>query len=131
MLIRDYTIIAQPTSLSLLFCKFCYIFSHGGNTSIINYNFLRGTVNLKKFLALMLVLIVMLSTCAFAASETYIMREKDGFVGVFLENDSNNPLYMTDIVVLSLPEADREMLKEGIRVDGAEALREMLEDFGS
>jgi ribosomal protein L7/L12 len=38
---------------------------------------------------------------------------------------------MTDIVVLSLPEADREMLKEGIRVDGAEALREMLEDFGS
>jgi len=85
---------------------------------------------LKKFLALVSALI-MLSTCAFAAAEAYIMRDKDGYVGVFLEGDANNPIYMTDIVVLSLPEADREMLKEGIRVSGEEALREMLEDFGS
>ena len=87
---------------------------------------------MKKFLAFVMAAF-MLAGCAFAASdsEIYIMREKDGYVGVFTEGDAENPIFMTDIVVLSLPEADREMLKEGIMVKGEEELRGILEDFGS
>lgn len=87
-------------------------------------------VNLKKFLALVSVLLL-LSTGALAASDSYVLLEIDGLVGVFLESDTDNPKYVTDIVVLSLPSGDREMLSEGIRVDGEEALREILEDLGS
>ena len=86
---------------------------------------------MKKFLAFVSALILLSTGSALALAETYVMLEKDGMVGVFLETDTKNPVYMTDIVVLSLPEADREMLQEGIRVSGEEAVRELVEDFGS
>lgn len=85
---------------------------------------------MKKILALVSVLLL-LSTGALAASDSYVLLEIDGLVGVFLESDTDNPKYVTDIVVLSLPSGDREMLSGGIRVDGEEALREILEDLGS
>ena len=74
-------------------------------------------VNLKKFLALVSALIL-LSTGALAASDSYVLLEREGLVGVFMESDTENPKYMTDIVVLSLPAEDREMLSEGIKING-------------
>lgn len=91
---------------------------------------MREMVNLKKFLALVLALLS-LSTGALAASDSYVLLEREGLVGVFTESDTENPKYMTDIVVLSLPSEDRDMLSEGIKVGGEEALREILEDLGS
>ena len=87
-------------------------------------------VNLKKFLALVSALIL-LSTGALAASDSYVLLEREGLVGVFMESDTENPKYMTDIVVLSLPTEDREMLSEGIKINDEEALYEILEDLGS
>lgn len=85
---------------------------------------------MKKFLALVSALIL-LSTGALAASDSYVLLEREGLVGVFMESDTENPKYMTDIVVLSLPTEDREMLSEGIKINGEDALYEILEDLGS
>jgi len=91
---------------------------------------LKGTVNLKKILAFILTAFL-LSTSAFAVMDTYVLLERDGIVAVFKGTNTDTPEFLTDIVVLSLPAADREMLKTGIRIEGEPELYSILEDLGS
>jgi hypothetical protein len=73
----------------------------------------------------------MLSTSAFAAEQIYILMERDGLLNVFEVTDLNNPAIMTNIAISLLPVSDQKQLKEGIRVEGDDALRCILEDLGS
>ena len=60
----------------------------------------------------------------------YIVREYEGMIGVFAENE-DEPLYTVDVAVELLPEADRKMLAAGITVSGRERLNSVLEDYES
>lgn len=62
-------------------------------------------------------------------SETgYIMRETDGFIGLY-EGDSEIPYQMLDVLVDELPESDRELLRRGIEVKSKEELNALIEDY--
>ena len=63
-----------------------------------------------------------------SVSNYYIVRETDGFIGIY-ENQSQTPYQILDIVVAELPEKDREMLKEGIVVKSNEELSLLIEDY--
>ncbi len=66
-----------------------------------------------------------------SSSQTiYIVREYEGMIGVFAENE-DEPLYTVDVAVELLPEADRKMLAAGITVSGRERLNSVLEDYES
>lgn len=66
-----------------------------------------------------------------SSSQTiYIVREYEGMIGVFAE-DQDEPLYTVDVAVELLPEADRKMLAAGITVSGRERLNSVLEDYES
>lgn len=63
--------------------------------------------------------------------EYYVLREHDGYVGVFSPEGGKTPVHLTDIQVKTLPETDRRQLNEGISVSGDAALAQLLEDLGS
>ena len=66
-----------------------------------------------------------------SVSETvslYTLREHDGRIGIF-ESGNKTPLKILDVYTFTLPEADREALKRGIRVYSDEALLSLIEDF--
>jgi len=85
---------------------------------------------LKKILVFVLAAFL-LSTSALAVMDTYVLLERDGVIAVFKGEDAETPEFVTDIVVLSLPAADREMLKEGLKIEGEPELYRVLEDLGS
>lgn len=62
--------------------------------------------------------------------KTYVVKEYDGMVAVF-EKGENKPFRITDTYVSSLPQADRDNLKNGIEVTSKEKLRRLVEDLCS
>jgi len=66
-----------------------------------------------------------------AAGMRYILLDSGGFISVFEDSDLTKAAIETKICVRSLPQADQDQLKEGIIVEGDEALLNILEDLGS
>ena len=61
----------------------------------------------------------------------FVLRESDGYVGVFESAGARKPVTVTDIEVAGLRDADRDMLSAGIAVCDRQELLSLLEDFGS
>jgi len=59
---------------------------------------------------------------------TYILREYEGKIGIF-SADETLPDEILDVFVFTLPDADRQALRCGIRVYSEEALQRLIEDF--
>ena len=65
------------------------------------------------------------------ASTCYVLREYNGFVAVYKENNPSSPLTVTDIQVSTLRELDKKLLETGIKLYSQERLMMTLEDLGS
>ncbi len=65
------------------------------------------------------------------SSICYVLREYEGYVAVFVENDPTRPMTVTDIQVSTLRELDRTLLETGIKLYSKERLMMTLEDLGS
>lgn len=63
-------------------------------------------------------------------SLTYIVRDFNGNIAVF-DSKANEPIRVTDVITSSLPKMDREMLRDGIEVNGQAQLNLLLEDLCS
>ena len=66
-----------------------------------------------------------------AAGETYVLREYDGYIGVFYPGDAEAPSAVTDIRVKELPLGDRMELAAGVSVSDYGAVLRLLEDYGA
>lgn len=64
------------------------------------------------------------------AKDYYTVAEYDGKIAVF-KNEENIPLEIFDSYAAVLPEADRELLRNGIRVNSTEELQKIIEDYTS
>ncbi len=64
------------------------------------------------------------------AQDYYTVKEYDGKVAVYKNNDTV-PSTVFDAYTSLLPEQDRELLKQGIRVKTDEELQKVIEDFTS
>ncbi len=64
-------------------------------------------------------------------SAVYVVREHDGFVGVFRADDGEVPVLMTDVPVQGLPLTARVELKNGVTAADLDEVMLLLEDFGS
>lgn len=53
----------------------------------------------------------------------YIIREHNGVIGIFGEDDTETPEMTLDVYVFTLPSDTADMLKAGIRCDETELLR--------
>ena len=62
-------------------------------------------------------------------SEVYILKETDGKLSVY--DDNNELLYQYEFDVNSLPETDIEILKKGLVLNGINELRGAIEDYTS
>jgi len=62
---------------------------------------------------------------------TYLVREWDGKICVYYNNQWESPVMVTDIDAESLRQTDRELFREGVCVADQEALLQLLEDFTS
>lgn len=60
----------------------------------------------------------------------YELKASEGRIAVF-DNKSGKIIRKTDTLVSILPEGDREMLKNGIKVRSEKELKRLLEDFCS
>lgn len=63
-------------------------------------------------------------------SGDYLVAEEAGCVAVYDLLDRRRPLEVTDIALDSLRDRDRELIRQGLPVEGREALLELLEDLG-
>ena len=61
----------------------------------------------------------------------YVLRDYEGYVAIFVENEPELPMTVTNIQVSTLRELDRRMLVTGMKVDSHEGLVMLLEDLGS
>lgn len=61
----------------------------------------------------------------------YVLRDYEGYVAIFVENEPKLPMTVTDIQVSTLRELDRKMLVTGMKIDSHEELVMLLEDLGS
>jgi hypothetical protein len=66
-----------------------------------------------------------------ADSETYVLKEYEGYVGIYIKGETRLPITVTDIEVRTLPEADQNAIMDGLDVEGKENLMMILEDLGS
>ena len=64
------------------------------------------------------------------AEAEYILRDYDGYVGVFDAEQDRAPLQITAIETGALRQTDRDMLQGGISVGSREQLLLLLEDLG-
>jgi hypothetical protein len=64
-------------------------------------------------------------------NEHYMLKEKDGYIAIYSidENENTSLKEVTSIITTYLPQEDKELLKEGIKVDGKEKLNQALEDY--
>jgi hypothetical protein len=64
-------------------------------------------------------------------NEHYVLREVDGVIGIYYVDRNNIETLKekTGISIKYLPETDRINLRNGIRINGKEALNSILEDF--
>lgn len=60
----------------------------------------------------------------------YLVKDYNGFLTVF-SYGSDEPAYITDVLVATLPEYDRNLLKDGIIIYSEAGLSAILEDYGS
>lgn len=60
----------------------------------------------------------------------FIVKDFYGKIAVF-ENDSDEPIKITDSFISYLPEYDRQQLKNGVRADSEKELKRLLEDYCS
>lgn len=63
-------------------------------------------------------------------SNVYTVKEYEGHIGVFF-NDERKPYEEIQVEVSTLPEADRKLLKDGIKVTDADRLNSIIEDYES
>lgn len=70
---------------------------------------------------------------AMAESEVicYVLRDYEGYVAIFVENDPTRPMTVTDIQVSTLRELDKSLLETGMKLYSREELMMTLEDLGS
>ena len=61
----------------------------------------------------------------------YILREHEGYVGVFYPGEEKDPTMLTDIRVRDLPAGDRRRLTEGISAVSHEEMLALLEGLSS
>ena len=61
----------------------------------------------------------------------YVLREYEGYVAIYVENDPSCPMTVTDIQVSTLRELDKTLLVTGIKLYSRERLMMTLEDLGS
>ena len=61
----------------------------------------------------------------------YVLRDYEGYVAIFIENQPARPMTVTDIQVSTLRELDRTLLETGIKLYSRESLMMTLEDLGS
>ena len=63
--------------------------------------------------------------------EHYMVKDKDGLVTVYqiLEDGSQDELEVTGVSTEYLPETDQINMKNGIQVNGKQALNQLIEDF--
>ena len=62
----------------------------------------------------------------------YILRIADGYIAVYYAEEAGGALKeLTTVPVSALPQADMEVLSEGIRVYSEEGLARILQDYGS
>ncbi len=73
----------------------------------------------------------LISTQAVGSENNYVLRDYEGYVAVFIENDPYRPMTVTDIPVSTLREMDRQLMQTGLKVKTHESLVVMLEDLGS
>lgn len=66
-----------------------------------------------------------------AEDTKYVLREYEGYVAVFVENEPSIPMTVTDVSVSTLRKLDRETLQIGLKVKTHERLMMILEDFSS
>lgn len=71
------------------------------------------------------------STIAMGSEQNYILREYEGFVAVFVDNDPDCPMTVTDIEISTLRELDRTLIQTGMKVKSHNRLMMILEDIGS
>lgn len=64
-------------------------------------------------------------------SYCYVLRDYEGYVAVFVENEPDLPMTVTDIQVSTLREFDQLLLQTGMKVQTHEKLTMTLEDLGS
>jgi hypothetical protein len=64
-------------------------------------------------------------------SNSYILKEYEGHVAVFMANDLKNPVTVTDIQVSTLRDLDKKLMETGMRIDSRDRLMMTLEDLGS
>ena len=68
---------------------------------------------------------------AVAASDAYMLREYDGYIGVYYPAESEAPTTVTRIRVGGLPLPDRLALKSGVTAQDYDAVVRLLEDYGA
>jgi len=71
------------------------------------------------------------SVQAAETENSYVLRDYEGYVAIFVENEPELPVTVTDIQVSTLRELDRNLLVTGMKVEGHEELVMLLEDIGS
>lgn len=59
---------------------------------------------------------------------TYTLREYNGQIAVFTD-DNVTPVEVLDVYVTTLPKSDVSRLRDGITVEGRDAIRALIEDF--
>ncbi len=66
-----------------------------------------------------------------SADGAYLLREWEGYVGVFCPPDADRPATVTDIRVRDLPLTDRLALAGGVSAEDYRDVVGLLEDYGS
>jgi len=61
----------------------------------------------------------------------YVLRDYEGYVAIFVENQPARPMTVTDIQVSTLRELDKTLLETGMKLYSRESLMMTLEDLGS
>jgi hypothetical protein len=65
------------------------------------------------------------------SDSSYVLRDYEGYVAVFIEGEPDLPTTVTDIQVSTLREFDRLLLETGMKVASHDRLVMILEDLGS
>lgn len=75
--------------------------------------------------------IVLLKEVAGICNEHFVLKEKDGVIAIFVEDENGNETLheITEIATEYLTEQDKLNLKQGIKAIGKEELNSVLEDF--
>ena len=60
------------------------------------------------------------------ADDEYVIKEFDGKIGVFKNGDFQ---YMIDVYVFTLPEYDKKLLSQGIKVSSEQELNDVLSSY--